>query len=120
MQAVKSTEDTRDGKSLFQSFDIVDYSRKTFGMFGGNEETVILEVSNSLAGVFIDRFGEAVTIRPNFDNPDTFIARITVHISPQFFAWLFGLGKNIKIVSPESIINDFKIMIESILTNYQE
>lgn len=118
MQSVKITEITREGKSLFQSFDIVDYSRKTFGMFGGKEETVTLESINSLAGVFIDRFGDSAAIRPNLNNPDTFIVRISVNISPQFFAWIFGLGTGVKIISPESVIADFKSMTESVLKKY--
>lgn len=118
MQSVKITEETRERKDLFQSFDIVDYSRKTFGMFGGKEETVKLEVINSLAGVFIDRFGEAATIRETPNNPDSFIVRITVNVSPQFFAWVFGLGTGVKIISPESVINDFKHMTENVLKNY--
>ena len=120
MQSVKIIEHTREGKSLFQSFDIVDYSKKTFGMFSGKEETVTLEAANNLAGVFIDRFGESANIRQNFDSPNTFIVRITVYISPQFFAWIFGLGKDIKIISPKSVINDFKTMTENILNNYRE
>lgn len=118
MQSVKITEETRERKDLFQSFDIVDYSRKTFGMFGGKEETVKLEVVNSLAGVFIDRFGETTTIRETLNNPDTFTVRITVNVSPQFFAWVFGLGTGVKIISPESIIDDFKHMTENVLKNY--
>lgn len=118
MQSVKIIEYERAGKSLFKSFDIIDYSNKTFGMFSGKEETVTLEAANSLAGVFIDRFGEFAAIRPNFDNPDTFIVRISVYISPQFFAWIYGLGKDIKIISPKSVIDDFKTMTESILNNY--
>ena len=120
MQSVKITENAREGKSFFQSFNIVDYSRKIFNMFSGKETTVTLEVANSLAGVFIDRFGEYAYIRQNFDNPNTFIIRITVYISPQFFAWIFGLGKEVKIISPKSVINDFKTMTENILENYQE
>ena len=73
MQSVKSTGEAREGQTLFQSFDIVDYSRKTFGMFGGKEEIVTIESANSLAGVFIDGFGEAASIRPNYNNPDSFI-----------------------------------------------
>lgn len=75
MQSVKSTGEAREGQTLFQSFDIVDYSRKTFGMFGGKEEIVTIESANSLAGVFIDGFGEAASIRPNYNNPDSFIVR---------------------------------------------
>jgi len=118
MQSITVTNNARAGKELFQSFDIVDYSRKTFGMFGGKEETITIEAANYLVGVFIDRFGESANIRPNFNNPDSFVVRISVNISPQFFAWIFGLGKNVKIISPESIVNEYKIMIENILTNY--
>ena len=118
MQSITVTNTARTGKELFQSFDIVDYSRKTFGMFGGKEETVTIEAANFLVGVFIDRFGESANIRPNFDNPDSFIVRITVNISPQFFAWVFGLGKNVKILSPDSTADAFKSMIDSVAENY--
>ncbi|MCI9486613.1 MAG: WYL domain-containing protein [Lachnospiraceae bacterium] len=118
MQSVKLTENKREGQSLFQSFDIVDYSRKTFGMFGGREETIMLEVKNDLAGVFIDRFGDSASIRPNFKNPDTFLVRITVHVSPQFFAWVFGLGESVKIISPETVIEEYQKMIKKVLERY--
>lgn len=118
MQSITVTNTARTGKELFQSFDIVDYSGKTFGMFGGKEETVTIEAANFLVGVFIDRFGESANIRPNFDNPDSFIVRITVNISPQFFAWVFGLGKNVKILSPDSTADAFKSMIDSVAENY--
>lgn len=63
MQSITITNTERIGKELFQSFDIVDYSRKTFGMFGGKEETVTLEAANYLVGVFIDRFGESGCVK---------------------------------------------------------
>ena len=100
MQSITITNTERIGKELFQSFDIVDYSR------------------NYLVSVFIDRFRESANIRPNFNNPDSFIVRITVNISPQFFAWVFGLGKNVKILSPDSTADAFKSMINSVAENY--
>ena len=118
MDSISLIDKTREGIDTFKAFDIVDYSRKTFGMFAGNEETVTIEAANHLAGVFIDRFGEAAAIRKNFDNPDTFIVRITVNVSPQFFAWLLGLGKEIKIMSPQSVKDDFIEYITDILSNY--
>lgn len=53
MQAIRMTEESREGNALFESFDIVDYSRKTFSMFGGREEVVNMECPNRLIGVFI-------------------------------------------------------------------
>ena len=118
MDSIKLTYIPREGQQIFKSFDVVDYSRKTFGMFGGNEETVTLEVPNNLAGVFIDRFGSAAAIRKNFNNPNTFLVRIAVNISPQFYAWVFGLGKDVKIISPQSVKDDFVKTANDILSNY--
>ena len=119
MRTIKLTFEPREGKDVFKSFDIVDYSRKTFGMFSGKEETVTVEAPHRLAGVFIDRFGEAANIRKNFDNPDKFLVRIAVNVSPQFYAWIFGLGKDVKIISPESVKEDFIKTTTAILSNYE-
>lgn len=118
MQAIKLTYELREGLESFKAFDIADYSKKTFNMYGGKEETVSFEIPNILAGVFYDRFGDAVHIRPNFDNPKTCIARVTVQVSPQFFAWVFGLGKNVHILSPQSVIEEYATSLKNSLNNY--
>lgn len=119
MSSIKLTADRREGKDIYKSFDIVDYTRKTFSMFGGEEETVSIECSNKLIGVFIDRFGDNISIRPSFDKTDFSVVRINVNVSLQFFAWIFGLGTEVKILSPESVIYDFKQTVTGILSNYQ-
>lgn len=118
MKSVKHTDKSREGMEMYRSFDVVDYTQKTFGMFGGREETVSLEVNNALAGVFIDRFGDYAKMRPNFNNPDTFLARFDVQISPQFFGWLFGLGEGIKIISPPSVVEEYSANLERIRSIY--
>ena len=107
MQSIKLTYETREGKEHFKSFDMVEYSKKTFGMFGGVEESISIEAPNNLAGVFIERFGDSVRLRPSFENKECFIARFTICISPQFFGWLVGLGGKIKILSPDSVREDY-------------
>lgn len=118
MNAIKLIEVQREGKDIFRTFDIVDYSKKTFGMFAGKEETITIEVANHLVGVFIDRFGEAVSIRKNFENPDTVIVKISVHVSPQFYGWIFGLGNEIKIISPQSVKDEFINAVSCIFSKY--
>lgn len=112
-------QEVREGEEIFKSFNPVDYSLKTFGMYGGREETVSIECSNSLVGVFIDRFGYAAHLKPDFGNPDKTIVRITVNVSPQFYAWLFALGIDVKIISPDSVIDEFITMTDSILSSYR-
>ena len=81
----------------YKNFDIADYSQKTFGMFGGREQTISLQCKNSLVGVFIDRFGDSVSIRPDYENPDYCICSMAVNVSPQFYGWIFALGAEVKL-----------------------
>lgn len=118
MKSIKLTFEAREGKDLFKSFNVVEYSQKTFGMYGGKEETVSIEVPNNMAGVFIDRFGDSLYMRKNFDNPKSFIAKVDVAISPQFFGWLCGLGSDIKITNPESVKEQYIKYLETVLNNY--
>ena len=118
MTSIKLTADEREGMSIYKSFDISDYTRKTFSMFGGKEQTVSVECPDTLVGVFIDRFGDSVSIRPSFDKKDFSIVRVSVNVSLQFHAWIFGLGKDTKILSPQSVVDDFKETITDILSNY--
>lgn len=119
MKNINLLPEAREGKKIFKSFNPVDYTLKTFGMYGGREETVSIECSSSLVGVFIDRFGYAAHLRPDFDNADKTIVRISVNVSPQFYAWLFALGTGVKILSPDSVINEFIVMTDSVLKNYR-
>lgn len=118
MDKIKITNEPREGKELFKSFNILDYSKKSFGMFSGREETVGIECAASLLGVFIERFGEDVSVRPSFEKTNHFVVRAAVHISPQFYGWIFGLGKDVRIVSPESVKKEFQKTVEDILSNY--
>ena len=92
----------REGKALFKDMDMAVYSKKIFGMFGGVEETVVLECKNGISGVIIDRFGTEVDIIKRAT--DSFTVRVNVQISPQFLGWVFSVGENIKIISPDSVI----------------
>lgn len=118
MQSIKILDDTRDGMEYFKNFDIVDYSKKTFGMFAGKEVSICLECPNNMVIIFKERFGDSAIIRPNYNNPDTFFVRIPVNLSPQFYGWLFGLGNNVKIISPDYIIDEYKNILNSTLQKY--
>ena len=118
MKSIKQSEECREGIEQYKSFDIVDYSQKTFNMFGGRDERVSIEAPERFAGIFIDRFGESASIRQSFDNPKNIVVRISVQISTQFFGWLFGLGKDVRIVSPDSVIKEYREMTESVISSY--
>ena len=76
------------------------YSKQIFGMFTGSEQTVKLRFENPLVGAVIDRFGKEVMLIP--DGDEHFTVSVDVAVSPQFYAWLFGFGTAVEILSPES------------------
>ena len=41
-----------------------------------------------------------------------------VEISDQFFGWLLGFGKKVKILDPEPVIEDFKAYLDKIRDMY--
>lgn len=118
MKSIHLLDEPREGLETYKNFDIADYSKKTFGMFGGREQTISVQCKNSFVGVFIDRFGDSVSIRPNYENPDYCICRMTVNVSPQFYGWIFALGAEVTIVSPQSAIDEFREMAKTIFENY--
>lgn len=64
MQRTCVTERKRIGKEKFQDFDLVEFSKKTFSMYGGHDEEVTLQCGNELIGVILDRFGTEVIVVP--------------------------------------------------------
>ena len=107
----------REGKDKFKSLDVAIYTKKVFGMYGGQEETVVLSCKNSMAGVIIDRFGKEVSIVPTDD--EYFTARVNVQISPQFFGWVFSLGDAIKVVGPNEVVDKMKNELNRISSLYK-
>ncbi len=108
----------REGREAFEHFDLAKYSRKTFGMFAGEERTVVLVCHNSLAGVMIDRFGTETSMRRKDEK--TFYLRAEVAVSPQFFGWLAGFGTRVKIDRPKEIKKEYNSWLRSILEDMSE
>lgn len=110
------TEQPRDAKEQFAKLDVAAYTKKIFGMFGGEEDTVKLEFANQLIGVVIDRFGKDVTVIPT--DSKHFTVYVNVAVSPQFLAWVFGLGDQARILAPQDVVGKMKEHIQTVAANY--
>lgn len=117
MVKIKVLDEKREGKEHFKSLDMALYSRKVFGMFGGQEETVTLICKNSMAGVIFDRFGTDVSTSPADDG--YFKVRVSVQVSPQFYGWVFSMGDGIKIQGPDSVIKGMKDSLKQVAKDYK-
>ena len=116
MQKITVLDDCRIGKEKFMDFDLAAFAKKTFGMYGGQDETVTLTCHNRMIGVMLDRFGQDVPLVPV--DEDHFYVKPLVAVSPQFFGWLTGLGNMVQITGPDHVKVEYKAYLEEILGSY--
>ena len=115
---LKSTcmEENREGKEFFDKFDMAVYARKSFGMFGGEEQSVKIQFENSLVGVVLDRFGKDIIIVPVDETH--FSIHVNVAVSDQFLGWIFALGEGAKILAPENVVEKMKLEAKKAYERY--
>lgn len=120
MEAIAQTGEERLGKELFSDFDPAEYSRKVFGMYGGDPQQVTLQFAASpanLPNIVFDRFGRDQLLTPTPEGG--FTVTVEVVPSPQFFAWLTGLGASVRILAPQSVAQQFQGHLQAVLLAYQ-
>lgn len=118
MLRIRQTDLPREGEQAFKRLDMAQHTQKTFGMFGGQPQPVTLWCSADMAGIVLDRFGQDVVL---FQEGDTaFTVRVSVVISPQFFAWLSGFGGQIRVQAPADVTAEYCRYLKGILAGYQD
>ncbi|MBP3451667.1 MAG: WYL domain-containing protein [Agathobacter sp.] len=118
MVKISILEEKRGGKELFEKFDMGSYSKVNFGMFHGDIKRVHISFPNYMVGIFIDRFGKDVTIRPAGENRSEVI--VNVAVSKQFFGWIASLGRWVKITEPDEVVEEMKTFVQKLADAYNE
>ena len=95
-----------------------EYTNTLFGMFHGERRSVRLRFRNELANVVIARFGKEVILAP--DGEDHFTVNVEVSVSPQFMAWVFGLGSGVEILWPADVRQQMAGRLEEMLEIYNK
>lgn len=116
MVDMRVSEEKREGGELLSHIDTALYSKQTFGMYGGKEETVKLRCHNSLANVMVDRFGTQTTFFP-FDS-EHFDIIVKVTVSPVFLSWVATFGSDIRMISPDGVIDEFLALMDRATKQY--
>ena len=119
LKSIQVLKDRRVGRDKFNEFNLAKYSKMSFGMFGGEETKVKIAFHNDLVGVFLDRFGRDITIRPSGKKEWSEI-NVDVALSDQFLGWIFALGPNVKIVGPKEVVNRFKSELDNMKDIYEK
>lgn len=117
MLRIEILDEAREGKEVFNNFDVAIYSKATFGMYSGKKIKVKIQFKNKMCGIFIDRFGRELNFRIIDDDHSEF--SVDVNVSPQFFAWIFSLGKDVKLAGPQEVIEEMKKYVNEFWENYK-
>ena len=110
-------EEERAGKEEFKNFDMAKYSKATFGMYHGDKTKVCIRFANHMCGVFIDRFGKDILFMKSDENFSELI--VDINVSPQFFGWIFSLGKDVEVVSPKKVVDEIRVYTREFLKKYE-
>ena len=116
MSGIRQTGEPRVRTEETKNLDLARYGKQVFGMFSGELYPVRMRFENSLAGVVIDRFGRDIMLIP--DGEDHFTCMAEVKVSPLFFGWIASFGTRVRLLSPESVVRDFRDCVEGIRNLY--
>lgn len=95
-------------------FNPAIYSKKSFKMFTGDEGVVEIRFKDNLLNFMIDEFGDDMEIVDNGDG--SYNGRFTAKIGEGLVRWIFQLGKDATVISP----NRLKHLIKSELLEIVE
>lgn len=113
MDSVEVIEEDMCERALELRAEVAEYMDSAFKMYGGAVTSVVLEFDASLIGVVYDKFGETTPMMPAGD--ERYVATVKVQLSPTFWGWLFQFGNKMKVISPNTVIEEYKKKINEII-----
>lgn len=131
MKDVRLTDQPREGAEAFEKIDIANYTRRVFSMYSGKQYRVKIRFINRLLDAAVERFGRKgdtqddyrfVNTAPIYTklDEDHFTVEATVEVSDQFYGWLLGFGRRVKLLEPEPVVEGFKAYLDKIRAMYED
>lgn len=99
-------------------FDVADYTKKHFGMFGGNTQEIKLRCNNKILEQVTDRFGDSIFITNVTDNSFDFTVKSA--ISDALVTWITNYSDAIEVLRPEDLRQKIVDRVEKILSVYKK
>lgn len=112
MDAVEVIKEDCSEKAIALRDQVATYTEQAFKMFGGQLVDVVLEFDRSLIGAVYDRFGENTKMMASSDAKC--IASVKVQVSPVFWGWLFQFQTQMAILSPASLLSEYREKAKSV------
>ena len=118
MRNISCVEDeAREGMASYSKSKIQEASAGMFSAFSGKQELVSIRFANRYTDTVIDRFGDKVRMIP--DGEDYFTVTVKIEVNFQFYGWVFGLGRRVKILSPDWVVGKMRQYLAEVTEEYQ-
>ena len=118
MKDLELTGEPRSGAEEYNELSMDTYLQEHFGMYQGDRDHIQIRALNMLLDTFVDRFGTRDVLYSK-DDDKHFTATVKVAVSNQFFGWLCGFGKKVKILSPSPVVEEFKQYLDKMRGLYE-
>lgn len=118
MVNVSLTGEPRSGADEYKSRSVKDHARSCFGMMSGKIRRVEIQFVDTLMDTAVERFGKGGDTFYHKVDDHHFSVSTDIQISDQFFAWLCGFGKRVKLLNPPDVIDEFKEYLNKIQEMY--
>ncbi len=94
-------------------FDVADYARKTFKMYGGTPQRITLICKNELFEIMLDKFGFDADFK-TIDG-DSFCIEANANVSDGLLDWLFPYCDRCRITHPQELVDMLKNKTEAVV-----
>ena len=118
MDSVEIIDEPVSPKALALRNEVAGYTERVFKMYGGQPVDIVIEFDDKLIGVVYDKFGENTKMIRTHEH--TCVATVKVQVSPTFWGWLFQFGKQMRILSPSTLIEEHRSMIKGFIADALE
>lgn len=119
MKGVSIITENRTGKELFKNFDMQNYTNRVFSMYGGEEMQVRMQFNNKLLDTVIEQFGTGSDVFYGYSDKKNFFVSTKVEVSTQFYSWLSRFGTQVKIISPQEVVEGYTQYLQNIVNSYK-
>ena len=113
MDSVEIIDESVSQRALALRNEVAGYTERVFKMYGGQPVDIVIEFDDKLIGVVYDKFGESTKMIRTHEH--MCVATVKVQISPTFWGWLFQFGKQMRILSPASLTEEYKHMVGEVI-----
>ena len=107
----------RECEEEFKKIDMKVFARRTFSMFSGNTTLVEIHFLFLLLDTMVERFGTEGVTYSKIDDKFYSLSAF-VDVSEQFYGWLLGFGRRVKLVGNEEAVKKFNAYLTKIYKEY--